>query len=414
MPMVRIAAALLFVSIGFGITAPAFAAPVRCVILCIGDGMDSATITGGRILAGQRAGLANPAEAHLFIDSFPWTALMQTYAIDDLIPDSAAGITALVTGVKTQNGRLGIISLEDGSSRTLPSILELAEAQGRATGVVTTTRVTHATPAGCYSHDLDRNEEETIALQLLPGDPTYNRSLGNGLEVVLGGGRRVFLPRREGSLDEEGQGGARSDGRDLRVDFRAAGYSYVWNREELLALDPIRTDRLLGLFDASHMAFESDRARDVGGDPSLREMAEAAVRILSKNPKGFFLMVEGGRIDHALHDGNPVRAFEELIAFDDAVRGITSLVDPEQTLLIVTADHAHTVTTMGDAPDSLRPESIGGGGKVAPIESISLGDHAATDVPAYAWGSISYAGSLHGTHPNTVVFDLLRDALVGR
>jgi alkaline phosphatase len=410
----RALALLLFLSILFGIRAQADAAAVRCVILCIGDGMDVASITGARILTGQRAGLANPAEGHLFIDSMPATALLQTYPLDGLITDSASGITALVTGEKTQNGRLGIVTREDGSSRTLPTILELAEGEGRSTGIVTTTRITHATPAGCFSHDLDRSEEEGIALQLLPGDPTYNRALGNGLEVILGGGRRFFLPRRDGFKDEEGDAGGRDDGRDLRVDFHAAGYEYVWNRDGLIALDPGRVGRVLGLFDASHMAFEADRPKDVGGNPSLREMAEAAVRVLAGNPKGFFLMVEGGRIDHALHDRNPVRAFEEAIAFDDAIRGIASLVDPEQTLILVTADHSHAVTMMADAPDSLHPEALGGGGATRPIEAVALGDHSPGDVPAFAWGNISYATRLHGVHPNTFVFELLKDALEGR
>lgn len=405
---------LTILLISSGLWAHANAAPVRGVILCIGDGMDVATIAGARILAGQRAGLANPAEAHLFIDSMPATALMQTYPLDELITDSAAGITALVTGEKTQNGRLSIVSADDGSSRVLPTILELAEGMGRSTGIVTTTRVTHATPAGCYSHDLDRSEEEGIALQLCPGDPAYNRTLGNGLEVILGGGRRYFLPRRDGFKDEEGETGGRADGRDLRVDLRAAGYAYTWNRDGLIALDLGHVDRLVGLFDASHMAFEADRPKDVGGDPSLREMAEAAIRVLDRNPMGFFLMVEGGRIDHALHNQNPVQAFEETIAFDDAIRGMASLIDPEETLILVTADHSHAVTMVPDAPDSLHPEPLGGGGGAHAIEAVALGDHSPSDVPAFAWGQSNYATRLHGVHPNTFIFDLLREALEGR
>ncbi len=395
------------------ITPPTQAAGVRNLILCIGDGMSGTAITGGRILAGQRAGLSNPAEGHLFIDSFSATAFLETYALDHLVTDSAAGITALVTGEKTQVGRLGIVALEDGSVRTLRTILEMAEEQGRSTGVVSTTRITHATPAGCYSHELDRDEESAIAVQLLPGDPNYNRALGNGLEVVLGGGRRTFLPKGKEWLDEEGASGGRTDGRDLRADFRRAGYAYVWNREELLRLDVSRTDRLLGLFDSSHMAYDSERPLDTGGEPSLREMAVVAVRLLSKNPKGFFLMVEGGRIDHALHERHGVRAFEEVIAFDDAIRAVAALVDPEETLLIVTADHAHALSMVADAPDSLGPEAFGGGGKVHSIDAVALGDHDATDVPSYAWGIKRYTERLHGTRSNTAVFELLRDALAG-
>jgi alkaline phosphatase len=396
------------------ITPPAHAAGVRNLILCIGDGMSGSAITGGRILAGQRAGMSNPAEGHLFIDSLPATAFLETYALDQLVTDSAAGITALVTGEKTQVGRLGIVTFEDGSIRKLRTILEMAEEQGRSTGVVSTTRITHATPAGCYSHELDRNEESAIALQLLPGDPGYNHDLGNGLEVVLGGGRRAFFPKDGGWLDEEGAGGSRTDGRDLRVDFRRAGYAYVWNREEMLLLDVGRTDRLLGLFDSSHMAYDSERSLDTGGEPSLSEMAEVAVRMLSKNPKGFFLMVEGGRIDHALHERHDVRAFEEVIAFDDAVRAVAALVDPEETLLIVTADHSHALSMVEDAPDSLGPEAFGGGERVHSIDAVALGDHDATDVPSYAWGVKRYTERLHGTRLNTAVFELLLEALEGR
>ena len=124
---------------------------------------------------------------------------------------------------------------------------------------------------------------------------------------------------------------------------------FVWNREQFEAVDAAKTDHLLGLFDASHMEFEIDRRDDLGGEPSLSEMTAKAIEILSRNPQGFFLMVEGGRIDHGHHVGNALRALTDTIEFSHAVRVALEKTRSEETLIVVTADHSHPFTIAGYA-----------------------------------------------------------------
>jgi alkaline phosphatase len=174
-------------------------------------------------------------------------------------------------------------------------------------------------------------------------------SHGNGLEVALGGGRVHFLPEGTPDPEDPSQPGRRVDGRDLTqewVDSRD-GSSYVWNRDQLLAIDRDKTKHVLGLFDPEHMKYEVDRIDDAAGEPSLAEMTAFAIDILSKDPDGFFLMVEGGRIDHGHHLGNAYRALSETIAMSDAVRVALEKTREQDTLIVVTADHSHTLTISG-------------------------------------------------------------------
>jgi alkaline phosphatase len=434
---------------------PLRAQPIRNVILCVGDGMGIASITGARILHGERQGLAHTATAELFVDSMPYTALVRTYSLDGIVTDSAAAMTAMVCGEKVPDGWLAMAPGDGTAPLRLRTILEIAESQGLATGVVTTTRVTHATPAACYAHVRDREQESEIAQQLLPGDPHYNTELGDGVEVVLGGGRATFLPEKGADgrayRDEEGVAGRRRDGRNLIEAFRRSGYLYVQNRSALLNLDPKTTPRLLGLFDASHMAYEDERSAERTGEPSLTEMVTVAVSILSQDPDGYFLMIEGGRIDHALHANQGIRALNETLAFDQAVRAAASLADPRETLLLVTADHDHTMTIAGYPPiaegvtgmagtsdeEDGRPYptlvfGTGPGRKEwsraphppawyvdprnpGPSAVLMDGDaHGAMDVPLYAWGAERHVKDVHGTLQNTTIYSLLREALQDR
>lgn len=414
----------------------------RNVILFIGDGMGLSCVTGARILKGEREGRQHPASASLFVDSFPYTALSRTYNLDQIVTESASGMTAIVTGEKTKSGYLSMVPSVDGSLRRLQTLTEIAESSGLSTGVVTTTRVTHATPAACYAHIEERGAEMRIPLFLIPGDPDYNADLGDGLDVILGGGRRQFLP--DSAVDENGHPGVRNDGRDLRRELIDSGYAYVWDRAGLLRIDPARTPRLLGLFATSHMAFEDEREAAGYREPSLAEMVEAAIRVLSRDPDGFFLMVEAGRIDHALHSNMAVRALNETLALDDAVRGACQATDPEETLILVTADHELTLTIAGyptladgitgsggtdrlgrpypallfgtgSRTEPLPPDSMSLIGAVEPA-AIPLGGstHGATDVPVFAYGETRYASRLHGVIENTALFGLLRDAIQGR
>ena len=316
---------------------------VKNVIFFVGDGMGVSTVTATRIFS---VGV----DGSLTMDRFPNLALSKTYSADHITPDSAGTMTAMMTGVNANSGSIGYGPETevndfngDGDGFAPWSALELAKQAGKKVGVVTTARVTHATPAACYAHINHRDKENEIALQTLPTDPTFNERLGDGLDVLMGGGRRFFVP--SGVTDEEGSGGSRPDGRDLRDEFQAAGYTYVWNTAGFDALS--RKDLpVLGLFESSHMEYEYDRASDLGGEPSLEDMTAEAIRLLD-NRHGFFLMVEAGRIDHAHHASNAYRSLTDTEELDQAVRRALKMTDLRDTLVIVTADHSHVFNIAG-------------------------------------------------------------------
>jgi alkaline phosphatase len=336
--------------------------PAKNVILFVGDGMGISTVTAARILEGQRRG--EPGEENrLAFDTLPHVAFSKTYSTDAQVSDSAATMTAIVSGVKTQAGVLGVderIQRGDYTSvdpASVLTILEEAEDRGLATGVVSTAKVTHATPAGCYSHAPLRSWEDDSKMSEEARDaefPDIARQLvefshGDGLEIAFGGGRAHFKPHGTPDPEDPKQPGRRMDGRDLTeawVDARD-GSSYVWNREQLLSVDRDKTKHLLGLFEPGHMQYEADRANDKAGEPSLAEMTEFAVDFLSQDPDGFFLMVEAGRIDHGHHATNAYRALSDTIALSDAVHVALAKTDAQDTLIVVTADHSHTLTISG-------------------------------------------------------------------
>ncbi len=334
----------------------------RNVILFVGDGMSPTTITAARILEGQQRG--QPGEEGLLsFERLPYLAHAKTWNTDAQVPDSAGTMTAMMSGVKTKAGVLG---LSDGAVRNdpasmaasrVPTLFEIAEADGLATGIVTTARITHATPAACYAHAASRGWESDAGLPWrarLAGVPDIARQLvefaaGDGLEVALGGGRAAFLPRERADPEHAEQRGERRDGRDLVAEWRERYPEgrFVWNRPQLEALDLAATPRLLGLFAPSHMAYEVDRGGDSGGEPSLGEMTKAALAILGRHPKGFLLMVEAGRIDHAHHANNAYRALTETLELARAVEVAQATTTASETLIVVTADHGHPLTLSG-------------------------------------------------------------------
>jgi alkaline phosphatase len=337
-------------------------APARNVILFVGDGMGISTITAARILAGQLREETGE-ENRLAFENLPHVALSKTYNTDAQVADSAGTVTAMVSGVKTKAGVLGVddrIRRGDYASveaARVATILEEAEDRGLATGIVTTTSVTHATPAGCYAHVALRSWEDDSQLSedaRKAGFPDIARQLvefdhGDGIDVVLGGGRSHFKPKDVPDPEEKESPGLRRDGRDLTNDWVGArkGSLYVWNRDQLTAIDRQTTRHLLGLFEPDHMSFEADRGADTAGEPSLAEMTRLAIELLTRNPKGYFLMVEGGRIDHGHHAGSAYHALTDTIAFSDAVAVALETTDPSDTLIVVTADHSHTLTIAG-------------------------------------------------------------------
>jgi len=370
------------------------------VILLVGDGMGVSTVTAARILEGQLRG--EPGEENrLFFETFPYVALVKTYNTNLQTPDSAGTMTAIVTGVKTRAGYLSVSQVAergrvDGVDKhKLTTIVELAERAGLSTGIVTTTRVTHATPGACYAHVPERWWENDA---LLPpagreaGFPDIARQLlefsaGDGLEVVLGGGRSNFLPVTSSDPEYPDQTGARQDDRNLIEQWlRKPQASYVWNRNQLDELDVQGVKHLLGLFEPSHMHYEHDRVSgDSAGEPSLAEMTARAIEVLARNDRGYFLMVEGGRIDHAHHEANAYRALAETIAFSAAVRVARQKTGRDDTLIVVTADHSNPMTIVGY---STRGHSILG--KVTNAGPYAAPDGTVRDALGLAFTTLSY------------------------
>ncbi len=331
----------------------------RGVILFMGDGMGVSTVTAARIFAGQLAG--GPGEDHnLSFEGFPHVALVKTYNVDLQVPDSAGTMTAIVTGEKTRAGVLSVSAEVErgdcvaGLAQPLTTLLEQAEAAGFATGIVSTATITHATPGATYAHAADRNWEDDSELPdeaAAAGCRDIARQLvefevGDGIEVALGGGRGHFLPTGEPDPEYPDQAGFRTDGRNLVAQWLAGdGRAYAWNLEQLMAADTTSARQVLGLFEPSHMQFEVDRAEDA--EPSLADMTEFALKRLMGQGPGYFLMVEGGRIDHAHHFGNAYRALHDTLALDAAVARAQAMTDSANTLTLVTADHSHTLTISG-------------------------------------------------------------------
>jgi alkaline phosphatase len=334
----------------------------RNVILLIGDGMCTATIAAARIRATGTGGV-------LHMDRMPVSGFVCTSAANALVTDSASSATAMATGHKTNNGMIGMSP--DG--RPLPTVLQRARDKKKSTGLVASSSITHATPAGFAAHVMSRSEEPRIAEHLI----------ANRVNVLLGGGKGFFIPSTE-------PGSKRADGLDLIGQAKADGYLFVDNRSDLMRSDhPF----LLGLF-------RLEALTGAESEPSLPEMTAQAVRILSRNKSGFFLMVEGSQIDWANHDNDLNRSQTQLLWFDLAVKtALDFAVRDGKTLVIVTADHE----TGGMA--------ITGGnldGTDLKVGWVS-GSHTGGPVPLYAFGP--GALNLAGFRDNTDIAKVIAQVL---
>ena len=383
------------------------------VILFVGDGMGVSTVTAARILDGQMNGLAGE-ENQLSFDKFPFSGLSKTYNVDAQTPDSAGTMTAMMSGIKTDVGVIGVDEdIERGDCSTvagneLVTALELAEIAGKSTGIISTARITHATPAATYAKSADRNWEDIsdmpedavtagcsdIADQLINFEANLEANFEgldvDGIEVVMGGGRRHFLPRDEAFNSPDAASsveGDRTDGRDLTAEWQAMYENgvYIYDQSGFDGLDTETTERVFALFNESHMQYEADRGNDIAGEPSIAEMTSAAIKVLDNNEEGFFLMVESGRIDHAHHAGNAYGALHDTIAFAEAVDTADKLTDDEDTLIIVTADHGHVFTIAG-YPKRGNPIL----GKVVNVGS----DEAATAADGTPYTTLGYTNGL--------------------
>jgi alkaline phosphatase len=375
------------------------------VILLVGDGMGQSAITAARW---EKAGknLGTYATTRLSMDSMEHSCTVLTYAADSFITDSSSAGTAFACGEKTDNGvvcqdQTAVFRVSNG--RNLTSILELAGKSGRATGLVSTTRITHATPAVFYAHINDRDNETVIAEQLLESK----------VNVAYGGAAAYFVPK--GSKDPFGKSSKRTDSRDLTAEAQSLGYKVIYNTTGMSSLAP--SDRkVIGLFNSSHMAYEFERAGTT--EPSLSEMTESSIRILSQDKDGFFLMVEGGRIDHAGHARLSGAEIQDTLEFDDAVKVALDYAKRTDTLVLVTADHETGGLSLGamnaaDYTAGMIPtygsglDITGGYGSIIPASEAT---HTAVDVPLFISGPKSDR-ICHGPIDNTQIYTAMRYAM---
>ncbi|WP_317201964.1 alkaline phosphatase, partial [Janthinobacterium sp.] len=436
------------------------------ILFFLGDGMGLTTMTAARI---YKVG----EDGDLTMDTLPETAFIKTFSANAQVTDSAPSMAAYMTGVKMNNevismsanttatepgkdvnGNLGVNNCAAGNGTPATTILELAKANGKSVGSITTTELTHATPAATFSHICNRNAQYAIAAQLVPGGVGSNTALLDGVDVLMGGGRNHFTPY----VAVTNKAG-RADARNLLTEMAAKGYTVAANKTEMAAAPAGK--KFIGLYSSkSHLEYDLDRTAtppkgEGATQPSLAEMTVKAMDLLSGNDKGYFLMVEGGRIDHALHGTNAKRALVDTIAFDDAIKAAldkAKLTDPTlaNTLIVVTADHDHTLAFNGyakrgnpildinrnykdgkpslDADGNTYTTLVFGNGpnrpnlRTAVDSTVALGDnymqetgvrlasetHGGGDVKLFATGAGTK--SFKGTLDNTKVFSLLKSA----
>jgi alkaline phosphatase len=285
------------------------------VILLIGDGMGINQVKSAGIYSQRILG------KDLAINTIQTSGLTTTHAANSKVTDSAAAATALYSGYKTNTGQLNI--LPDG--RKVFNVAAAAKKAGLSVGVVSTTRLTDATPAAVYGSSARRDCEAYIAGQLPEFSP----------DVVLGGGGAYFVPSSQ-------KGSKRTDQKDIIELMKGRGYRFVENNSELKAVNPESVDKLFGLFSLSNMAYVIDREghKALSNQPNLADMTRIALSIVGRNSKGFFIMIEGGRIDHACHNQDIKTVIAETLDFDAAVGEALSYQKTHpDVLVIVTADH---------------------------------------------------------------------------
>ncbi|XP_059178927.1 alkaline phosphatase, tissue-nonspecific isozyme-like, partial [Physella acuta] len=444
------------------------------VILFIGDGMGISTVTASRIRGGQLRG-EKGEENLLYFERFPHVGLIKTYSADSQVTGSAAAGSAILTGVKINSGVVGCDSrVKKGNCTTftdktrLKTIVHAFVDEGLSTGIVTNSRITHATPASAYAQTPHRGWEgdvdmssgadtadcrhvDDIAKQLVRNN--------SNIKVLLGGGRRYFLDNETadpvtGKIDQY----QRRDGLNLIEEWkqdkilRNESHSYVWNREQLNSVDAKTTNYLLGLFNPSHMDYDvtTTSQSESRQEPNLVEMTEKAIQILQNDKNGYFLLVEGARIDFGHHANSAITAITETLELDEAVKAAVRMTDSQDTLIMVTADHSHAFAIQGYAPrgndilgtadpgvdsyplDGLPYTTLGyTNGPIfnrADLSNVDTGSfnfrqqgcipvsvetHAGEDVSVYGMGPMAHL--LHATHEQNYLYHVMEyAACVGR
>ncbi|MGL4224723.1 MAG: alkaline phosphatase [Vibrio sp.] len=289
----------------------------KYVFYMIGDGMAASQRQVTEYYLQQKMG---DQSIRLTMSNMPVAGINTTHSLDSLVTDSAASGTALATGVKTDNGVIGMT--KDGKKTV--SILESAQQKGMATGLITTTRLTHATPSAFIAKNMSRNNENEIA----------DDYLASNIDYLAGGGYRHFVANAETR---------RTDNKDLRANFEQKGYQTFVGVDTTVSFrgyTPSKGDKVFATFTPSHLPYEIDRMK-TNDTPSLKEITDKGIELLSKNDKGFFLMVEGGRIDHAAHANDVASVIYDTLAFDQAIKSAVDFYHkhPKETLIVVTGDH---------------------------------------------------------------------------
>lgn len=293
------------------------------IIFMVTDGMGPASLSLARLFRQHRDALA--INDTLTLDRY-LVGSSRTRSSNSLVTDSAAGATAFACALKSYNGAIGV----DAHTQPCGTILEALKAEGYLTGLVVTTRITDATPASFSAHVDSRAQEDLIAEHQLGHYP-----LGRNVDLILGGGRCHFLPRLDG--------GCRSDSRNLVAEATAANWTYVGGRALFDRLHPDVQLPVLGLLASTDIPYDIDR--DEQAYPLLHEQVSAALAILEKqsrhSDKGFFLLVEGLRIDHAGHHNDPAAQVREVLAYDRAFAEVVKFIDSTKTptVAISTSDH---------------------------------------------------------------------------
>jgi alkaline phosphatase len=301
------------------------------VILFVGDGMGVSTVTAARIFDGQSQGKSGE-EHELEFEKFDHVALIKTYNTNAQVPDSAGTATAMMSGYKTNIGAVNVLPAKTPDEMLIqscrykedpPTLTDKAKAKDMSVGVISTARLTHATPASMYGHSVSRdweaNKDIKDAIADLGCTSLTQQLIESSVDLALGGGSKEF------------------------TDDQIAAWpgQVVKTAAEMSAATD---DRLLGLFNRSHMSFEADRAETE--EPSLAEMTRFAIERLSEDEDGYVLMVEAGRIDHAHHGTNAYRALRDAQALNEAVKTAVAQTG-DDTLILVTADHSHVFTMAG-------------------------------------------------------------------
>lgn len=305
--------------------------PKRNVIFMVSDGMGPAAVAMARnyYQFTEDAGLGT-----LHLDEH-FVGNSRTQSSDSYITDSAAGATAFSCGLKTYNGAIGV----DSDAKPCASIMEAAKLEGFKTGLVVTTRITDATPASFASHAHDRSEEDFIAEQLINYDKTH--PFGDMVDLMFGGGRCHFVANTQ-------SGSCRRNDVDLIADAKQRGWHYFDNGKDLRDYDTLNPQLpVMGLFAPGDLPFSIDYPEDPHGEglPTLKESATKAVHALGNATKdsesGFFLMVEGSRIDHAGHTNDPGAQVREVIAYSEAFEAMVKYAEQSDvpTIVLSTSDH---------------------------------------------------------------------------